>query len=1192
MASATALHDDERQGGATNGCGYPSNGFTPAPSCIQQHAEQLRSEARRRLILFSARQSVSCGGGRDGLGLVNGHINGSRSAADAIASIPQLPETEASQPQSTVTQFMTKDDLARMRQEMRETGRQRQREQAKQRADMDSDCPLFLSLRLRRMLEFAFGLRPAGVALATGAERTVEPLALEDGVAIALADITIHHKFPPACVRCFLEETPQLRPPLRPPVVASQFKRDVLARMRLHFREDPPGGVDWNEPLSGGVSQRFVPSSLDCGSGTSYGVSGFSNEDVVVQQKRGQERLLPRAWFGVDADDGGDRETSTILRRLTDSDSSLPIAKHKADICRMVRESQITLVQGETGCGKTTQVPKFILEAALQARAASTDSADRRRPVRIIVTQPRRIAAITVAKRVADELGEKVGEGIIGYKIRGTTVAGPRCRVLFCTTGVVLRRLANEGKKWMFSPETVTHLVVDEVHERGVDTDFMLTFLREVQASRPRLRVVLMSATMDTECFRRYFTLSTTEVLPSGEIVPKVFEPPTVYCPAFCHPVEIVYMEGMQRRLGRESFAEARSADDLRRSAGDSDGIDYDLVQQVIEELEKSPDGAWTFSEIHDTGDGVAHRPKDPTKGAVLIFLPGLGEITQMMTALQEHSSMSSKWWVLPLHANLPPEDQQTCFQTTLPAGCTRKIICATNVAETSVTVPDVTVVIDSCRERRNQVDKNSNTPMLREQWCAKDSLKQRRGRAGRVMPGVCFRLLPEANVERLPDVTPPEMKRVPLENVYLQVCASGIHDRPAFLAKTPDPPDESAVLFAELALSELGALDETEDDGLTPMGRHLASLPCHPRLGKILVLGCLLGVPSPCLSICAAMSLRNPMLTTQDKGKRNAWQAARTQLVEQIGTRSDHCVWAHIMQEWRFGDTRQRDLCRNLGLSFERMCSSVFERKHLCEALVQVGLLPGGFLRNEWEESDRLPDWSLVRSAVVGGLYPNILRVERRVPKYQTTNAGERAKWLSYTMFQRHHVESMSYGKSVNLHPNSLCFGVDQYHCPYLAFYTIQQTTKLYAYDITEVNPYALLLFGANPVFDKTTDELEIGRWARFRCPDGESILPLICAARRSLHAVLRRKLDDVKYDLKSSQQLRAIAELLRTNGLGLRPPSPPPIIRERAFGVKKEDEFDEAENEVSYMMRKDKESETLTRAAWTNAKRTAAAV
>eukprot|EP00913_Durusdinium_trenchii_P023845 g22394.t1 len=198
-------------------------------------------------------------------------------------------------------------------------------------------------------------------------------------------------------------------------------------------------------------------------------------------------------------------------------------------------------------------------------------------------------------------------------------------------------------------------------------------------------------------------------------------------------------------------------------------------------------------------------------------------------------------------------QETWACFNVTLPAGCTRKIICSTNVAETSVTVPDV--------------DRHSNTPVLREQWCALDSLKQRRGRAGRVQPGVCLRLLPERHLERMDAISPPEMQRVPLENVYLQVCASGYDDRAAFLALTPDPPDKTSVEFAEAALRDLNALDSKQPDGLTPLGRHLAALPCHPRLGKILVLGCLLGVPSPCLSICAAMSVRNPMMTTQDCG-------------------------------------------------------------------------------------------------------------------------------------------------------------------------------------------------------------------------------------------------------------------------------------------------------------------------------------
>merc|ERR1719409_897040 len=147
-------------------------------------------------------------------------------------------------------------------------------------------------------------------------------------------------------------------------------------------------------------------------------------------------------------------------------------------------------------------------------------------------------------------------------------------------------------------------------------------------------------------------------------------------------------------------------------------------------------------------------------------------------------------WWVIPLHGALPAEEQQEAFRTSLAEGKTWKIIVCTNVAETSVTVPDVTVVIDSCRERRTGIDKFSNTPQLKEQWCAQDSLKQRRGRAGRVMPGVCLRLISQRKMDGLEPKTPPEMQRVPLENLYLQLCACGVTDRFEFLSRTPDPPD------------------------------------------------------------------------------------------------------------------------------------------------------------------------------------------------------------------------------------------------------------------------------------------------------------------------------------------------------------------------------------------------------------------
>ncbi|CAE7530850.1 unnamed protein product [Symbiodinium natans] len=1096
-------------------------------------------------------------------------------SCDGVKSQPEgeQPQESASvqeSVQSSPIHFKSKEELDVMRKEMREAQRMKMRETARARAEMEVDCPIFLSQRMRRML--------ASILKSPLSEPAVgefDSSALEESVAKAIAALTFNHNLPPSYVQYFLNSAPELWK-------GQQESHDeqvyscILERVQRELREDPPPNVDTSpSPEDCLRNLQAAVVSLKASENGTYGTGAAHNEDVVRQRR---ESAMPKAWFGPD---GMDEDLYTFKRVMT---NKLPIAQHKTEITELIRDNQIVLIQGETGCGKTTQVPQYILEAALrmqaEAKRPETKTTDLRRPVRIVVTQPRRIAAITVAKRVAEELGEKVGEGVVGYKIRGTTVASPKCKLLFCTTGVVLRRLANEGSKFMFSPKTVTHLLVDEVHERGVETDFMLTFLREIRANRPNLRVVLMSATMDTECFLKYFSLPVKVAAVGGEALK---QPPMVVCPAFCHPVAECYMEAINTRLGRNRSPEAKSPDELRREhteMSESDGIDYDLILKIVEEIETSPEGAWTFAP-----ESMRAAVKDPHRGAVLVFLPGLGEITQLMSKLTDDSTMSSKWWVLPLHANLPPEEQQQCFSTSLPAGCTRKIICSTNVAETSVTVPDVTVVIDTCRERRNQVDRHSNTPMLREQWCALDSLKQRRGRAGRVQPGVCLRLLPERHLERLDAVSPPEMQRVPLENVYLQVCASGIADRPGFLAKTPDPPDELSVLFAEAALRDLGALDPLQPDGLTPLGRHLAALPCHPRLGKILVLGCLLGEPSPCLSICAAMSVRNPMMTTQDTSKRASWQSARMEMVAEIGTRSDHCAWAHIVQEWRFGDMKQRELCKKLGLSFERMASSMFERRHLLESLVQVGLLPGNFKDLEWEQKNKVPNWNLVRAAVVGGLYPNIIHVSRQMPKFQSSTMMDKAKYLTYQVLQRHvKMEQQSYPKRLNLHPNSLMFGHDQFHCPWLAYYTIQQTSKLYAYDVSEVSPFALLLFGGEPVFNH--GQIEVGGWATFKCKGGKQLVPLLKAARSAIQEVLERKLEDLKFDLSSSKELRACIELLKCNGLGFRTKDPADIVR---CGDGQDRDFNEFENETAYMTRKDDEHQERMNQVWADAKKLA---
>ncbi|CAE8710965.1 unnamed protein product, partial [Polarella glacialis] len=261
----------------------------------------------------------------------------------------------------STTQFMTKDDLAKMRHEMRESCRARQRDQARKRADMDGECPLFMSLRMRRMLEFVYGLPPSGFEAGPKSE-LLDTTALEDNVAKAIADLTFHHNFPPAYIQYFLnlQDVASLlrKPSLEPQVVYNA----LLDRMRQDLREDPPSGVDWT-CLADGRMHDLVPAAVDMQAPekrNSYGTAVVNNEDVVMHRKT-DERGPPKAWFGSDND--VEQDTYQFKRVM---DNVLPIAKHKEDILNMIRDNQIVLIQGETGCGKTTQVPQYILEAALK----------------------------------------------------------------------------------------------------------------------------------------------------------------------------------------------------------------------------------------------------------------------------------------------------------------------------------------------------------------------------------------------------------------------------------------------------------------------------------------------------------------------------------------------------------------------------------------------------------------------------------------------------------------------------------------------------------------------------------------------------------------------------------------------------------------------------------------------------------
>ncbi|CAN0117900.1 unnamed protein product, partial [Ectocarpus fasciculatus] len=537
--------------------------------------------------------------------------------------------------------------------------------------------------------------------------------------------------------------------------------------------------------------------------------------------------------------------------------AALPAAKAKAEFLSLARRSQVVLVSGETGCGKTTQIPQFLLEEWEEGGPPGGGGPD---DLRVLVTQPRRIAAVGVAQRVADERCERLGAGV-GYKIRGESKAGPDTRLLFCTTGLLLRRMQGDPRL-----EELTHLVVDEVHERHLDADFLLALLIGILPKRPKLKVILMSATLDTARFAAYF--GGLSGLPGGKT-------PVLHIPGRTFPVRDLYLEdaiaatGHRPRLKRKqasatpgttggggdsaAAAAAASAKPDEGSGGgagrpgglegpshwlqefeeeeeedeeelaqqerergalggvdmdrvDEDHLDYELLVSLVL-YSVSPQGE---RELGLRGGGGEEGDDDDrgVSGSVLVFMPGTMEIDRLCRELEHATEGGQGLCVLPLHGSLPPQRQRAVFDP--PPRGKRKVVVSTNIAETSITIPDATVVLDSCRVKEMGYDVARQMPRLQESWASQDSLTQRKGRAGRVREGVSFKLLRRKTFARLPAHGTPEIKRVPLDHLVLQIKALGVEEHPSVvLARALDPPDPKAVQDAVDVLTDLKALGE-----------------------------------------------------------------------------------------------------------------------------------------------------------------------------------------------------------------------------------------------------------------------------------------------------------------------------------------------------------------------------------------------
>ncbi|XP_030048986.1 ATP-dependent RNA helicase DHX29 isoform X1 [Microcaecilia unicolor] len=558
-------------------------------------------------------------------------------------------------------------------------------------------------------------------------------------------------------------------------------------------------------------------------------------------------------------------QNSSRYQRLFSEREQLPVFKHRNMIIDALKKHRVIVVAGETGSGKSTQVPHFILEDLLLNEWKSGKC-------NIVCTQPRRISAVSLATRVCEELGCEAGPGgrnsLCGYQIRMESRTGEYTKLLYCTTGVLLRKLQEDGLL-----KHVSHILVDEVHERSVQSDFLLIILKEILQKRSDLHLILMSATVDSEKFSRYFThcpiirisgrTYPVEVFHVEDVIEEtgfVLEQDSEYCQKFLEEEEEITLNVTSKGGGVQQYQEyiplqTGTAVDLgpayqkysRRTRHavlymNPNKINLDLILELLVFLDVSPQ----YRNV---------------EGAVLIFLPGLADIQQLYDLLSSDKRFYSKkrYKLIALHSILSTQDQAEAFM--LPPPGVRKIVLATNIAETGITIPDVVFVIDAGKTKENRYHESSQMSSLVETFVSKASALQRQGRAGRVRDGFCFRLYTRERFENFLDYSVPEILRVPLEELCLHIMKCNLGSPEDFLSRALDPPQPQVISNAMNLLRKIGACEFIQPK-LTPLGQHLAALPVSVKIGKMLIFGGIFGCLDPVATLAATMTEKSPFMT------------------------------------------------------------------------------------------------------------------------------------------------------------------------------------------------------------------------------------------------------------------------------------------------------------------------------------------
>jgi len=653
----------------------------------------------------------------------------------------------------------------------------------------------------------------------------------------------------------------------------------------------------------------------------------------------------------------------------------LPISAKREEIAKAIAAHQVVIVCGETGSGKTTQLPKICLEIGRGITGL------------IGHTQPRRIAARATAARVAQELKTELG-GAVGYKIRFTDKVGQRSYVKIMTDGILLAE--TQGDRELRQYDT---LIIDEAHERSLNIDFLLGYVKQLLPRRRDLKLIITSATIDAERFSRHFDGA-----------------PVIEVSGRLYPVEVRYRP-------------VESEDD-----------DYDLNDAI--------------------GDAAEELAREG-QGDVLVFLPGEREIREAAETLSKRNPRHTE--VLPLFARLSAEEQERIFKPHVG----RRIVLATNVAETSLTVPGVRYVVDAGLARVKRYSYRSKVEQLRVENIAQASAKQRAGRCGRVASGVCIRLYAEDEFNLRPAFTDPEVLRSSLANVILRMKSLGLGAVEEF--PFIDPPPPRAIQDGYALLAELGAVDDANE--LTEVGRQLAKLPVDPRIGRMVLAAKSENALREVLVIAAALSVQDPRQRPSERAA--AADEAQKRFNDE---KSDFLSWLKL---WKFFDEalahrkssrKLHEACREHFLSFNRMREWRDVHAQLKELVAELG----------WRISETPATPEQVHRALLAGLLGN---------------AGMKTEDGNYLGAR---------GIRFWVHPGS---GVGKKAGRWVMAAELTETTRLYARCVATIDPEWLETVGAHLVKRHRYEPHWEKQPARVAAFERGTLYGLLLYAKRRVH-------------------------------------------------------------------------------------------